>query len=105
MANDIITKIDNEQVRGLTLSQAVEKMRGPVNTKIKLTIMRKGQDKPIEVTIVREKGGSFCCSAIWKIGSSVREGTIFCTTKPPTAWPTYPRGSRQPVRPGRTVAR
>ena len=29
-------------------------MRGPVNTKIKLTIMRKGQDKPIEMTIVRD---------------------------------------------------
>ena len=54
MANDIITKLDNEQVRGLTLNQAVEKMRGPVNTKIKLTIMRKGQDKPIDVTIVRD---------------------------------------------------
>ena len=54
MANDIITKIDDEQVRGLTLNQAVEKMRGPVNTKIKLTIMRKGRDKPIEVTIVRD---------------------------------------------------
>src|SRR5438132_294852 len=54
MANDIITKIDNEQVRGLTINQAVEKMRGPVNTKIKLTFMRKGQDKPIEVTIVRD---------------------------------------------------
>jgi carboxyl-terminal processing protease len=54
MANDIITKLDNEQVHGLTLNQAVEKMRGPVNTKIKLTIMRKGQDKPIEVTIVRD---------------------------------------------------
>src|ERR1700721_3983501 len=54
MANDIITKIDNEQVHGLTLNQAVEKMRGPVNTKIKLTIMRKGQDNAIEVTIVRD---------------------------------------------------
>ena len=54
MANDIITKIDNEQVHGLTLNQAVEKMRGPVNTKIKLTIMRKGSDKPIEMTIVRD---------------------------------------------------
>ena len=37
MANDIITKIENEQVHGLTLNQAVEKMRGLVNTKIKLT--------------------------------------------------------------------
>ena len=50
LANDIITKLDDDQVQGLTLNQAVEKMRGPVNTKIKLTIMRKGQDKPIEVT-------------------------------------------------------
>src|SRR6202049_1269370 len=54
MANDIITKLDDEQVHGLTLDQVVEKMRGPVNTKIKLTIMRKGSDKAIDVTIVRD---------------------------------------------------
>jgi len=54
MANDIITKLDDEQVQGLTLNQAVEKMRGPVNTKIKLTIMRKGQPNPIEVSITRD---------------------------------------------------
>src|SRR5690242_16164727 len=54
MANDIITKLDDEQVQGLTLKQAVEKMRGPVNTKIKLTITRKGQDKPVEVSITRD---------------------------------------------------
>jgi carboxyl-terminal processing protease len=54
MANDIITKLDDEQVQGLTLNQAVDKMRGPVNTKIKLTIMRKGSDKPIDVTIMRD---------------------------------------------------
>jgi carboxyl-terminal processing protease len=54
MANDIITKLDDEQVQGLTLNQAVEKMRGPVNTKIKLTIMRKGQDKPVEIAITRD---------------------------------------------------
>jgi carboxyl-terminal processing protease len=54
LANDIITKLDDEQVQGLTLNQAVEKMRGPVNTKIKLTIMRKGQDKPVEVSITRD---------------------------------------------------
>ena len=40
MANDIITHLDDEAVQGLTLNQAVEKMRGPVNTKIKLTITR-----------------------------------------------------------------
>jgi carboxyl-terminal processing protease len=54
LANDIITKLDDEQVQGLTLNQAVEKMRGPVNTKIRLTIMRKGQDKTIEVSITRD---------------------------------------------------
>jgi len=54
MANDIITQLDDSAVQGLTLNQAVDKMRGPVNTKIKLTIVRKGSDKPIEVTIVRD---------------------------------------------------
>src|SRR5690242_7202195 len=54
LANDIITKLDDDQVQGLTLNQAVEKMRGPVNTGIKLTIMRKGAEKPIEITIKRD---------------------------------------------------
>jgi carboxyl-terminal processing protease len=54
MANDIITTLDDEAVQGLTLNQAVDKMRGPVNTKIKLKIVRKGQDKPIEVTLTRD---------------------------------------------------
>jgi carboxyl-terminal processing protease len=54
MANDIITQLDDEAVQGLTLNQAVEKMRGPVNTKIRLKIVRKGQDNPIEVTLVRD---------------------------------------------------
>src|SRR5205823_12937828 len=54
MAGDIITHLDDEPVQGLTLNQAVEKMRGAVNTKIRLKIMRKGQDKPIEVSITRD---------------------------------------------------
>jgi carboxyl-terminal processing protease len=54
LANDYITHIDDEPVQGLTLNQAVDKMRGPVNTKIKLRIMRKGQDKPIEMTLTRD---------------------------------------------------
>src|SRR6266567_714637 len=54
MANDIITNLDDEAVQGLTLNQAVEKMRGPVNTKIRLKIIRKGQDNPIDVTLVRD---------------------------------------------------
>jgi carboxyl-terminal processing protease len=54
LANDIITNIDDDAVQGLTLNQAVEKMRGPVNTKIKLKVVRKGQDKPMELTLVRD---------------------------------------------------
>jgi carboxyl-terminal processing protease len=54
MANDIITNLDDEAVQGLTLNQAVEKMRGPVNTKIRLKIIRKGADNPIDVTLVRD---------------------------------------------------
>src|SRR5215469_15366309 len=42
MPNDVITHLDETPVRGLTLDQAVEKMRGRANTKIKLKIMRNG---------------------------------------------------------------
>ena len=52
--NDLITHLDEEPVKGLTLEQAVEKMRGPVNSSIRLKIDRKGIEKPVEVTIVRE---------------------------------------------------
>jgi carboxyl-terminal processing protease len=54
MANDVITMLDDEAVQGMTLNQAVDKMRGPVNTKIKLTIMRKGIEKPVVLTITRD---------------------------------------------------
>ena len=54
MANDVITHLDDEPVQGLTLNQAVEKMRGPVNTKIRLKIMRKGADAPVEIAITRD---------------------------------------------------
>src|ERR1700748_3704014 len=54
LANDIITNLDDEAVQGLTLNQAVEKMRGAGNTKIGLKIIRKGAEKPIDVTLVRD---------------------------------------------------
>ncbi len=53
IAGDMISKIDGDNVRGLSLQQAVEKMRGLVNTPIVLTVLRKGADKPIDITIVR----------------------------------------------------
>jgi len=54
-AKDVITKLDGESVDGLSLEQAVDKMRGPVGTPITLTIQREGQEKPLEVKIVRDK--------------------------------------------------
>ena len=53
-ANDVITKIDNKPVRDMTLDQAVEKLRGPKNTAVRLTISRKGRNRPIEITIIRK---------------------------------------------------
>jgi carboxyl-terminal processing protease len=55
LANDLIIKLDDEQVQGLTLQQAVEKMRGREGTTIKLTIRRKDVDKPVEVTLTRAR--------------------------------------------------
>ena len=54
MANDLITHLDGEQIVGLSLEQAVEKMRGLVNTSITLTIMRRGREDAFEVKIVRD---------------------------------------------------
>jgi carboxyl-terminal processing protease len=50
----VVSPIDDEAVQGLTLNQAVEKMRGPVNTKIRLKIIRKGLDNPLEITLIRD---------------------------------------------------
>src|SRR5262245_56725120 len=52
-ANDLIIQLDNEPIAGLTLEQAIEKMRGPVNRPIVLTVERKGRDDPFEVKIIR----------------------------------------------------
>jgi carboxyl-terminal processing protease len=54
MSGDLITGIDDTAVLGLTLEQAVAKMKGPINTKTRLKIMRKGAEQPIEVAIMRE---------------------------------------------------
>jgi carboxyl-terminal processing protease len=54
MSGDFITALDKEQIRGLTLQEAVEKMRGPVNGPITLTIVRKGVDDPFDVKMVRD---------------------------------------------------
>jgi carboxyl-terminal processing protease len=54
LAGDLIFQIDGTNIRGLTLQQAVEKMRGPVNTPIELKIQREGANGPIDITIIRD---------------------------------------------------
>jgi carboxyl-terminal processing protease len=49
---DLIVQLDGEQVQGLTLQEAVERMRGPVDSRIKLTIKR-GTQEPFDVTLTR----------------------------------------------------
>ncbi len=54
MSGDLITHLDKEQILGLTLQEAVEKMRGPINSPISLTIVRKGVEDPFDVKVVRD---------------------------------------------------
>lgn len=53
-SGDLIFKLDDTPVKGLTLSDAVKKMRGKPKTSLKLSILRKGEAKPLEITLVRE---------------------------------------------------
>jgi carboxyl-terminal processing protease len=53
-SGDLIFKLDDTPVKGLTLSEAVKKMRGKPKTPIKLSIIRKGETKPLELTLIRE---------------------------------------------------
>ncbi len=52
-AGDLIVKLDDTSVKGMTLGDAVKRMRGKPDTQITLTIVRKGETKPIVVTITR----------------------------------------------------
>jgi len=54
-SGDLISKIDDTAVRGLTLDQAVKKMRGEPNTKVMLSIFRKSESRTFPVTITREE--------------------------------------------------
>jgi carboxyl-terminal processing protease len=54
MANDLITKLDGEDIQGLTLNEAVDRMRGKVGAPISLTIKR-GEREPFELKLVRDR--------------------------------------------------
>ena len=54
-AGDLITRLDSTPVKGMTLDEAVKRMRGEPQTKITLTVARKDEDKPLFITIVRQE--------------------------------------------------
>lgn len=95
LAGDFISKIDGADVRGLKLEEAVEKMRGAVNTPIKLTLIRKGADKPIELTIMRD------VIAVRAVKSASKAMSAICASfpsrkRPMTTWkPQSPRSRRK----------
>jgi len=53
-SGDLILRIDDTPVKGMTLSDAVKKMRGKPKTPVRLTILRKGEARPLEITLVRD---------------------------------------------------
>jgi carboxyl-terminal processing protease len=53
-AGDYITHVNGESLMGLTLDEAVEKMRGPIGSEIKITILRQGEKEPFDLTMTRD---------------------------------------------------
>lgn len=54
LAGDLVVRLNDKPVKGMTLSDAVKIMRGKPNTDILLTIIREGEEKPLKITITRE---------------------------------------------------
>ena len=54
LAGDFITHVDGDSLLGLSLDEAVEKMRGPVGSEIIITVAREGEEEPIEISIIRD---------------------------------------------------
>ncbi|MBN2104399.1 S41 family peptidase [bacterium] len=52
---DVIIKVDGEATKGLSLNETVHKIRGPAGSPVTLTVMRNGQDEPLDFTLIREK--------------------------------------------------
>jgi carboxyl-terminal processing protease len=70
LTNDLIIKIDGKDVQGITLNEAVEKMRGAVNTPVTLTIVRDKKKEPFDVKLVRD------VIKIESVKSSVEAGDV-----------------------------
>jgi carboxyl-terminal processing protease len=54
-AGDIIVKVDQKSIQGLSVSEAAQRIRGPIGSPVEFTIIRAGIDKPLNITIVRDK--------------------------------------------------
>src|SRR5687767_10297883 len=54
LAGDVIIKLDEVSVKGISLSEAVKKMRGKPHTEVKLTVLRKGEKDPLEFVVKRD---------------------------------------------------
>jgi carboxyl-terminal processing protease len=54
LSGDLITSIDDKSVKGLTLEDAANKMKGAIDSKVRLKIIRKGAERPIELSVARE---------------------------------------------------
>jgi hypothetical protein len=54
VADDIVTRLDGAQLRGLPINSVIGRMRGPPGSKAVLTIVHDGQDQPVDIPIVRE---------------------------------------------------
>ncbi|MGB5201919.1 MAG: S41 family peptidase [Sedimenticolaceae bacterium] len=54
LAGDVIIRLDDQPIKGMTLDEAVKLMRGKPGTKIRLTVVREGTDKPIVIEVVRD---------------------------------------------------
>jgi carboxyl-terminal processing protease len=54
LAGDVIAEVEGETIKGLTLTQVVEKLRGPVGSSVRVQILRKDQPNPIDLTLTRQ---------------------------------------------------
>lgn len=54
-AGDVISRINNEDARGLTIDEAVKRLKGPKGTSVQITIVREGYDTPLEFTVIRDE--------------------------------------------------
>jgi carboxyl-terminal processing protease len=54
-AGDVISRIENEDARGMTIDDAVKRLRGPKGTPVRITIVRQGYDDPLDFTVIRDE--------------------------------------------------